>query len=213
MRLFLSSYRAGKHESELKNFLDKIDKVAVITNAKDYKFTKERQVSIEDNFNWWRSIGLKPTEIDLRPHFGTKDNEKLLSKHNFIWLAGGNVFLLRRALSYTGLDKYFYDAVRKNEIILGGESAGAIIMGPTLKYSEVDTNEDSPNFTPAPYEKKAIWDGLHLLEFVPVPHYQTQGYIGIEEYISNLKKENIPHKKMTDDQVITVSRGRAELLT
>lgn len=212
MRLFLSSYRAGKHDDKLLEFLGKIDKIAVITNAKDYKTPEDRRVKLEENFDYYRSIGLKPTEIDLRPYFHKPGAEKLLSKHNFIWLAGGNVFLLRRALSYTGLDRWLYDMVRKNEIILGGESAGAIITGPTLKYSETEENEDSPNYIPEGYGKKVLWDGLDFVNYVPVPHYNSPGYIGIDEYIDNLKKKGIPYKTMTDDQAIIVNGDKEEFL-
>src|SRR6266404_1524887 len=118
MRLFLSSYRAGKHDNELREFIDGINEIAVITNAKDYKAPEDRQLKIEENFDYYRSIGLEPTEIDLRPYFHKPGAERLLAKHNFIWLAGGNVFLLRRALKYSGLDRYLGDKVRKNEIIL-----------------------------------------------------------------------------------------------
>jgi dipeptidase E len=213
MRLFISSYRAGRHDEELRQFIGKIDKIAVITNAKDYKTSNDREVKVTENFDWWRSIGLEPTEIDLRPYFHKPGAEKLLKKHNFIWLAGGNVFLLRRALSYTGIDRYFYDAVRKNEIILGGESAGAIIMGPTLKYSEVENDsEDSQYYVTEGYDKKIIWGGLHLIDYVPVPHVDSPGYIGIDEYIKNLEKDVIPYKKMTDDQAIIINGDKEEFL-
>jgi dipeptidase E len=212
MRLFLSSYRAGRHDKDLQKFVGKIDKVAVITNAKDYKSPGEKRISLDDNFSWWSSIGLEPTEIDLRPYFHKDGAEKLLEKQPFVWLAGGNVFLLRRALRYSGIDKFLGDAVLKNEIVLGGESAGAIIMGPTLKYSETEEDEDSPNYVPKPYEKEVIWEGLDLISYVPVPHYKTLGYIGINEYIANLEKEKIPHKKMTDDQAIIIRGLKEEFL-
>src|SRR5690348_515596 len=149
MRLFLSSYRAGKHEDKLIEFVGRGTEFAYISNSKDYKNKEERKAKIEENFAWWHSIGFKPVEVDLRPYFDKPGVEKNLSDYGFIWLAGGNVFLLRRALSYSGTDKYLYDAVRKNEVILGGESAGAIIMGPTLKFSEVENDmEDSQHYTP-----------------------------------------------------------------
>ncbi len=212
MRLFLSSYRAGKHDNELREFIDGINEIAVITNAKDYKAPEDRQLKIEENFDYYRSIGLEPTEIDLRPYFHKPGAERLLAKHNFIWLAGGNVFLLRRALKYSGLDRYLGDKVRKNEIILGGESAGAIIMGPTLKHSETEENEDSPYYTPKDYGEEIIWEGLELISYVPVPHYQTPDYIGIDEYVANLKKEKFPYKTMTDDQAIIIDGDKTELL-
>jgi dipeptidase E len=212
MRLFLSSYRAGKHDADLRELLGKIDKVAVITSAKDYKTPEGRKVRVQENFDYWKSLDIEPTEIDLRPYFHKPGAEKLLAKHNFIWLAGGNVFLLRRALNYTGLDRYFYDAVRKNEIILGGESAGAIIMGPTLKYSETEEDEDSPAYVPDGYEKQTVWEGLQLVDYVPVPHHNSPGYIGIEEYIKNLDKEKIPYKTMTDAQAILINGDKEEFL-
>ncbi|HVS78964.1 MAG TPA: Type 1 glutamine amidotransferase-like domain-containing protein [Candidatus Saccharimonadales bacterium] len=212
MRLFLSSHRAGRHDKELIKFLGNINRVAVITNAKDYKTPEGRQTRINENFDWWRSVGIEPTEVDLRPYFHKNGAEELFKKHNFIWLAGGNVFLLRRALNYSGIDKYLGDAVRKNEVILGGESAGAIIMGPTLKYSETEENEDSPFYTPRPYQKETIWEGLDLVSYVPVPHYKTAGYIGIDEYIEKLEKTKIPYKKMTDNQAIIINGDKEEFL-
>lgn len=212
MRVFLSSYRAGKHDEELVKLLGGIKKFAYISNAKDYKTPKDRAGKIKENFEYWRSIGLEPEEVDLRPYFDKPGAEKLLEAHDFVWLAGGNVFLLRRALKYTGLDKLLCNKVRKNEIILGGESAGAIIMGPTLKYSEVDTDEDSPNYLPDSYRKEIIWKGLNLITYVPVPHYKTPGYIGIDEYIENLKKNKIPYKPISDDQAIIINNDKKEFL-
>jgi dipeptidase E len=205
MRLFISSYRAGKHDKELLEFAGKIDKVAVITNAKDYKTPQDRRFKIEDNFSWWRSLGLEPREIDLRPYFHKPGAEKALDGFSFVWLAGGNVFLLRRALRYSKVDKYLGDKARRNELLLGGDSAGAIIMGPTLKYSEMDSDEDSSNFVAEGYGKEALWEGLDLVNYVPVPHYTALDYgEEINEYIERLDKNKIPHKEMTDDQAIII---------
>jgi len=213
VRLFLSSYRAGKHDDKLLEFIGKINKIAVITNAKDYKTPRDRKLKIKENFDYYRLIGLEPTEIDLRPYFHKDGAEKLFAKHNFIWLAGGNVFLLRRALKYSGVDRYLGDIVRKNEIILGGESAGAIIMGSTLKYSEIDTPEDSPHTRPEGYDKTIIWEGLNLVSYVPVPHYKTPDYEDeIDKYIAQLDAHKIAHKDMTDDQAIIINGDKEEFL-
>lgn len=213
MRLFLSSYRAGAHDKELLKFLGDIKKIAVITNAKDYKTPEDRREKIEDNFNYYCSIGLEPTEIDLRPFFGKADNEALLNGYQFVWMAGGNVFLLRRALRYTGLDNLLVDKVRDGSVIYGGESAGAIIAGPTLKHSEMDTDEDSPSFVPDGYRKETIWDGLDLVDYVPVPHYQSGEYTAeIQHYIDRLDADRIAHKEMTDDQAIVIDGDKREFL-
>src|SRR5581483_4246771 len=98
MKLFLSSYRAGSHNTEMLKFIGSINKVAFISNDKDYKNSEERAKSMKENIDFWRSIGIEPTEIDLRPYFHGDGAERLLDGHNFVWLAGGNAFLLRRAL-------------------------------------------------------------------------------------------------------------------
>lgn len=213
MRLFLSSYRAGRHDNELLKFLSGIKTITIISNAKDYKTPEDRHEKIEENFRYYRSIGLDPKELDLRPFFSKTDAKNLLDDHEFVWLAGGNVFLLRRALKYTGLDKVLINRVGDNSLILGGESAGAIIVGPTLKYSEMDTDEDSPNFIPEGYKKEAFWDGLRLVDYVPVPHYQSGDYTAeIQEYINKLDANGITHKDMTDEQAILINGHKEEFL-
>ncbi|HET9850138.1 MAG TPA: Type 1 glutamine amidotransferase-like domain-containing protein [Candidatus Saccharimonadales bacterium] len=214
MKLFLSSYRAGRHDKELLDFLGPIKKVAIITNAKDYKSQAERKIRVKENFDYWRSIGLMPTEIDLRPYFKKAGAEKLVHGHEFVWLAGGNAFLLRRALSYTGLDRFLIEKVRAGQIIYGGESAGAIMAGPTLHGSEDDSsNEDNPHFVPSPYEKRVLWDSLNFTDFVPVPHYKS-AEIGdsIDGYVEYLRKRKIAYKTMTDDQAIVINVNKEEFL-
>jgi dipeptidase E len=213
MRLFLSSYRAGNYPDRLVELFGKGSKIGVITNAKDYKTPEGRKTRIKENFDYMEATGLKPEEIDLRKYFDDQtDLEKDIRKYTALWLQGGNVFLLRRALRQSRLEPILADLVRKNEIVLGGESAGAIIMGPTLKYSEVDTDEDSPNYIPEGYDKEVIWEGLNFVDYVPVPHYQTPGYIGIDDFIKNLEKEKIPYKTMTDDQAILINGDKEEFL-
>lgn len=213
MRLFLSSYRAGRHDQELLKFLGGIKKIGYISNAKDYKDPARRERDTRIDLDYWRSIGIEPTEIDLRPFFGKSGAENLLSDHKFIWLSGGNVFLLRRALKYTGLDKYLVDKVRDGSIIYGGESAGAILAGPTLRESELSTDEDSPNFIPEGYEKEIIWEGLGLVDFVPMPHHRTPDYgTEIGEYMKRLDKISVPHKEMTDAQAIVIDGDKEEFL-
>jgi dipeptidase E len=214
MRLFLSSYRAGRHDDKLLKFLGSINKVAVITNAKDYKDPEERKIKVEENLDYFQSLGIRPTEIDLRPYFHKKGAEELFAGHDFVWLAGGNAFLLRRALKYSGIDKFLTRQVKKASLIYGGESAGAIMAAPTLRGSEDDSgHEDDPNYTPAEYKKEILWDGLDFIDFVLVPHYKNPD-IGesIEGYICYLKKRSIPFEAITDEEAFIVDGGKREFL-
>ena len=170
MRLFLSSYRAGRHDAELLNLLGEVREVGVISNAKDYHLPERRAERMSEVFDFFKSLGIAPHEIDLRRYFNIERANEELAGHEFIWLAGGNTFLLRRALEYSDAANFLIEHVRDNSLILGGESAGALIAGPTLRGSEMEENSDSPNFVPEGYSPEIIWDGLKLVNYVPVPH-------------------------------------------
>jgi len=214
MRLFLSSYRAGNHAAELVKLFGKGIKVAVVTNAKDYKSPAERDVKTKELLDYLSGLGFKPSEVDLRRYFDNRSGlENAVAHFPAVWLAGGNVFLLRRALNYSGLDRYLDDFVRKNEVILAGESAGAIIVGPTLRFSEMGPDEDNPDFIPKGYDKEVIWEGLEFINYVPVPHFQDPDYGDeIDAYIGRLDKHAIPHKEMTNSQAIIINRFDEEFL-
>ncbi|MDB5160651.1 MAG: hypothetical protein JWO96_31 [Candidatus Saccharibacteria bacterium] len=213
MRLFLSSYRAGRHTDRLKELLGDVKKVGVITNAKDYKTPEGRRERVGEVFEFFESLGLEPKEVDLRPFFNKSGAPNQLIGYNFVWLAGGNPFLLRRALKYSGVDDFLISRVRDGSIIYGGESAGALIVGPTLRYAEMDSDEDSPDYVAEGYKKEVIWDGLGFTDYMPVPHYQSEEYgPETQSYIQRLDQAVIKHKEMTDDQAILINNSKEEFL-
>lgn len=213
MRLFLSSYRAGRHNAELLDLLDEIREVGVISNAKDYHQPERRAQRMGEVYDFFKSLGITSQEIDLRPIFNREGIEKELAKYQFIWLAGGNIFLLRRALKYSGADNLLIDKARNNSITLGGESAGAVVLGPTLEGFEMEGDADSPSFLPKDYSKEVIWEGLNLVDYVPVPHCGSEDYGDeVEKIIKRLNQNSIPHKDMTDDQAVIVSGAKTEFL-
>jgi dipeptidase E len=214
MRLFLSSYRAGKYPDKLVGLLGKGSRVAVVTNAKDYKSSKERKIKVKEAIDFFSDLGLKPVELDLRKYFTSQVNwEQRLSKYTAVWLAGGNVFLLRRALKYTNFDLFLGNKVRRNEVILGGESAGAMVIGPTLMFSEMNEDDHNPNYIAEGYQEDIIWEGLDLINYVPVPHYIDPDYGSeIDKYIKRLDQNSIPHKEMTNDQAIIINGYNEEFL-
>ena len=209
MRLFLSSYRAGGHETELKKLIGDVRSVGVVTNAKDYKTASERKESVDEVFDFFRSTGIEAKEIDLRPYFHKTGSEKELEKFQFIWLAGGNTFILRKALTYSGADKWLTNKVHKNEIIFGGESAGAILATPNFTGVEFG---DDPNIVPAGYKKEIIRDGLNFVPFCIVPHYKS-AWTGAEEMIEALKAKKLKYKVLTDDQAILINDKEEKLLS
>jgi dipeptidase E len=213
MRLFLCSYRAGSHTKALVDFFGAGARVGLISNALDYKTKQDRAAKLAEIYEFYEALGLKFEEIDLRKYFTSQVNADVLRGYKNIWIAGGNVFLLRRALKYTGLDKILATAVKSGEIAAGGESAGAMIWGPTLKYSEMNGDEDSASFITEGYRPEIIWDGLGLINYVPVPHYRSFGYEPeINKYIERLNSAGTKHKEMTDEQAIVIDNDKEKLL-
>lgn len=209
MRLFLSSYRAGDYNGKLVELFGKKTKVAVITNAKDYKSHKERSESVTELMGFLKSLGFKPAEIDLRQYFEDSNfSEKDLKKYPAVWMAGGNTFILRKALKQSSASKVLGNMVRKNEIIYAGESAGAIIATPTLTGVEFG---DNPAIVPKGYNREVIWSGLGLISYHVVPHYGSE-WAGAEVMVRELKKHALKYKTLTNSQAIVINGDKEELL-
>lgn len=211
MRLFLSSENLGKYPEEFLKLLGPNKKLAFIENAKDDWRPKDRQAKVDEHLKQFSGQGFKVFELDLRDYFGKpKEVEKVLSKCGGVFLAGGNTFILMRALRYSGADRFLYDAVRKNEIAFGGSSAGSIAATPSLKGSELG---DQPEVTPKGYEEELIWDGLDFVNFYIVPHYKSNWFgIEAEAMLDYFKQNNLPYRALRDGQAILINGDKAELL-
>jgi dipeptidase E len=210
MRLFLSSYRFGNYADALLTLVGDEAEVTVITNAKDDKDKTERLQSVKELFADFKEIGIKPHEVDLRNYF--KDSEGLreaLSKYGFVWVAGGNTFVLRRALKLSGADKILVKLVYADEVVYGGESAGAIIATPTLLGVEFG---DDPFVVPKGYTDEDVVDGLHFVPYAIVPHYDS-AWEGQDRMVDVLEEADVPYKTLTDTQVIVAVGAEEETLS
>jgi dipeptidase E len=106
MRLYLSSFRIGSRPDELLALLRGGRRAALILNADDYKTPEDRAASLLRELEELRSIGLEPQEVDLRGFFGRPDALRgHLVTVDLLYVRGGNVFVLRRALHQSGADR------------------------------------------------------------------------------------------------------------
>jgi dipeptidase E len=210
MRLFLSSYRFGDYSDALLTLVGDEAEAAVITNAKDDKSDAERLQSVKELFADFNDIGIKPHEVDLRRYFeGSEGLREELSKYGFVWVAGGNTFVLRRALKTSGADNILVKLVYADDIVYGGESAGAIIATPTLMGVEFG---DDPYVVPAGYTDEEVTDGLHFVPYAIVPHYES-GWDGQDRMVDVLEEAGMPYKTLTDTQVIVAVGAEEETLS
>jgi dipeptidase E len=209
MRLFLSSYKAGDYPDKLVELFGKKAKVAVITNAKDDKNKKERKESVDEVIEFLSAIGFKAEEIDLRRYFKESSfSEKELQKYQAVWITGGNTFVLARAMVQSGARNVLGNMVRKNEIVYGGESAGAILATPTLTGVEFG---DDPEIIPKAYDETVATEGLNLISYHIVPHYKS-AWDGAEDMVNELKKKKLTYNLLTDNQAIVINGDKEEFL-
>jgi dipeptidase E len=210
MRLFLSSYRFGNYAEALQELVGDESEVAVIANAKDDKTDTERVQSVKELFADFKEIGITPHELDLRKYFSDSTGlDAELSRYGFVWLAGGNTFVLRRALKQSGADKLLVKLVYADEVVYGGESAGAIIATPSLLGVEFG---DDPFVVPKGYEDEDVTDGLHFVPYAIVPHYESE-WEGQDRMIDVLEEADVPYKTLTDSQVIVALGAEEETLS
>ncbi len=181
MKLYLSSYRIPTPEDLFKLVGKNPEdiKVAHIPNAKDYYAERARNFKINVVSSFMQEVGLKPDVIDLNIY----NQEKLkleLQKYDLIWVAGGNTFCLRDAMERSGFDRLLPELLESG-IVYGGDSAGAIVVGPTLKGTET---ADEPEFS-----ENIIWEGLDIIPTIIIPHADNE----------SLKTALIPMLEMYND--------------
>lgn len=171
MRLYLSSFRLGNRPDELLRLLAGRKRAAVIGNAEDGKPPAERGRSLARELDDLTRLGLEPVELDLRAYFdGSGDLRDSLSRFDLLWVRGGNVFVLRRALRSAGAEDLLQDLLARDAVVYGGYSAGAGILTPSLRGLEL---VDDPGIVPSGYEASPIWDGLGVLPYALAPHYRS----------------------------------------
>ncbi len=208
MKFYLSSYKVGSPENQekFKKLAENKKNVAYIPNAMDWATDLERRKASENkDFEDLKQLGFTIYRLDLQEYFGKpKELKKELEKHEIIWVRGGNTFVLRQAMKLSGFDKVLKELIdSKFDMIYGGYSAGVCILGPSLKGLELDDD-----LTQKPYgeDKDTIWEGLSVLDYVIVPHYQSNHPESemIEKVVEYYKENNIPFKTLHDGEVIII---------
>lgn len=202
VKLYLSSYRLGNKAEKLAGMVGKGEKIALIANASDYHTKEERGERVGENIKELRAIGLDPVEIDLRDYFGKMGElAKKLSEFKAVYVRGGNVFLLRRAFAESGFDTWVLSKKSDPDFIYSGYSAGCCLLSPSLRGMDI---VDDPNVLAPGYKPEIIWEGLGILDYIFVPHFESDHpeSARVSENIEYLKKNSIPFKALHDGEVI-----------
>ncbi len=220
MKFYLSSYKIGNKGQILAFFFKTNKKIAIIPNAIDYKTDEEISESINRNKENLAALDLEPVTLNLKDYFNKKaELKQFLNTVAGVWVRGGNTFILRQAMKLSGFDniiKSFKDDKSKTNFVYAGYSAGICILAPSLKGLQI---VDNPNINPyiktnknthkeANKEEKqeTIWEGLDLLDYLILPHYQSDHPESkdINKEVQFCKDNNIKFKTLRDGEVIVI---------
>ncbi|KEP26019.1 Type 1 glutamine amidotransferase-like domain-containing protein [Bacillus zhangzhouensis] len=127
----------------------------------------------------------------------------MIERNDVIYVSGGNTFYLLQELRKHRLDHVLKEEINKGKLYIG-ESAGSIIMAPSIEYiSLMDDQEKAPEL-PA-------FQGINEISNYPVPHMHHT-YLGeaaqqmIEQY-----QHTLALCPLTDEQVLLVTGEQAEV--
>jgi len=213
MKLYLAS-NGFPTRNQFKQLVGKnysVARVAVIMSACDWRTISERKVRYNEMRGCFKNLGIRPDIVDLRKFYSKSPVSlaKKLQQYDFLWVRGGNSFFLRYVMKKSGFDIAIKMALNKG-LVYAGQSAGSVVMGPTLKY--IDKVDD---LSVAP---KVIWRGIGLIKVVPLPHWNSP-FIKkeITQIFHHLHENGTKVVKLTDREALLVldnkiTKVRAKLL-
>ncbi len=202
MKLYLSSYKIGNEKEYLKNWIKKNgNEIVFIANSRDiHPESGEKEEKIQNDILELKEQGFEVKKIDLKKYFGKEiDLKKDLEKYKAFYVIGGNTYALRLAMKYSGFDNFLKEIAKKENYLYAGYSAGICVLSPSLEG--LDIVDEPIN----PYNNdEVIYEGIGLLDFVPVPHYKSdhpESYL-VDRVVEYYTEKSINFKTLKDGEVI-----------
>ena len=112
---------------------------------------------------------------------------------------GGNVFVLRQAMKYSGFDTILEEKKNNGNCLYIGYSSGCCVLPKDIAiYKDVDEPINFYN------QGKIIYEGIGLIDYIFIPHYKSNYHKVhlIDKLVDLCEKNEIVHKVLTDGEVI-----------
>jgi dipeptidase E len=186
-------------------------RVALILNAGDLWGDQAHAYRVMEQTEMFAETGMDVADVDLREYVDRQAAlERCLRTYGSVWVAGGNTFVLRRAMYDSGFDRIITRMLEDDAIAYGGYSAGICVLAASLKGLHL---VDDPAEVEQAFHREAIWDGLGVLPYTPVPHYQSAHMESeiVDRVVSYLKLKGMAYKTLRDDEAIVID-GNSEVL-
>lgn len=203
MKFYLSSFKFGNKKDQLKELAPNA-KIAIIPNALDFRDANNEQTaqSLENKVMRLKELGLEPTVIDLKDYFGKPaELRTIIEDIGAVFVLGGNVFVLRQAMKLSGLDAIIMSLNANPDFLYAGYSAAGCVLAASLKPYEV---VGDATVTPYPQQREVIWEGLGLVDFTFMPHYDSDHpeSDAIDRGIAYCEEHGIKYKAVRDGEVL-----------
>jgi dipeptidase E len=121
----------------------------------------------QEDMDEMEDLGLHVCACDIRDH----DRENLaqqLNEADLCILIGGNTFVLMHAMRASGFDRILNDRAMKGGVLVIGESAGAVVLGPSIGHV---SGMDDPSAAPEVLEAGLGWVAKPVLAHRGSPHW------------------------------------------
>lgn len=203
VRLYLSSFRVGPQGRRLLRLLGAGRRTALVPNALDGLPKADRERGLRRDVEELTAAGLDVKLVDLRATGAAAS----LGDYDLVWVRGGNVFVLRRALANSGADEALVTLIQREQVTYGGYSAGACVVGTDLTELR---RVDDPTAVLEP-----ITTGLRLLDRPLVPHVRSPGHpesVLCGEVAAAYAARGQVHWALRDGEVLLVDGEAVEVL-
>ena len=202
MKLYLSSYKLGDKEGEIKKWIDvNGNKIALIPNSRDIYEDGERKMSgINKDSEQLKEIGFDVSIISLKDYFGKYDKlVEDLKDYKAFYVIGGNSFVLRKAMQLSGFDTFLKNIKNKEDYLYVGYSAGICVLAPNMDGLQLVDEPVNPY-----NDDDVIYDGISLIDYLPLPHYKSNHPETelIDKSVKYCNDKNIKYKTLSDGDVI-----------
>lgn len=181
-------------------FPDDIENKVVAYMPSDGANLKEKYINQWQGYAQKRNAKFVLIDNSQRGDAAKKEAEKVLEADILI-ITGGNTFTLMNHLRRSGLDKTIKQFVEKDEFVLTGFSAGAIVLTPTIATAAIKGYDKN---------KAGLKDltGLEIVDFEFFAHYGPKWEKVISEYEKTTENEV---KKLTDEDYLVINLENPDL--
>ena len=209
MKLYLSSYRIGADGNALAELIETPGRAGIVFNALDGFADRDRILARERAD--LSALGFESEELDLRSYFD--DLESLsdrLSHLQFLWVVGGNTFVLARAMTQSRLGEALHGPMSDDRLVYGGYSAGSCVAAPDLEGIRLI---DDPEVIPNGYSENITPQTLHLVPWRIVPHWRSEHpeSADAEKAVEYLHQSGLEFRTLRDGEALIVANGESHI--